>query len=458
MVDEIRPNIGHVDVSRAVSAGGASQASKTVTLGPNDIRFPSSTNFGTYTNMYKQHPIVRAAVDKLAKSAVAAGYVFQPRDSSEKTGLLVGDARVKTLNDTFSRSRGGFLLRQTYTDLLIYGDAFWHITPSRLGVPYAFVRVFPQFVSVVIDKDTREVTSYIVRDLQGAESQFKPEDILHFLIYDPNNDQYGLSPLQSLISTVAQDLFAQQYNEAFFANSAQTGIVFNMRNASKAEVDRNREWLTKNHTGVGAAHKPLVLEGDVTVSRSVASPADMQFIDGRKQLMAEILAVFDLPYTKLGGTTESANRSQSSENDKSFRAESITPLQTIIEEVVNEILLVTVFGFDDVIFAHKEVDQRDEATRLKLFSDGMAAGIYTLNFVLNEMGLPVAGPAGDIHYFTTPLGMIPLDQIQEAATATLAAKTTPDPANVDPTAKPGAPLAKPKAEPTAPPKTGATPK
>jgi HK97 family phage portal protein len=278
-------------------------------------------------------------------------------------------------------------------------------------------------VNIVINNLTREVTSYIVRDAKnGTETQYAPDEFVHFRFADPDNDLYGLSPLESLISTVAQDLFAQTYNEAFFANSAQTGIVFNMRNASKEEVERNREFLKKEYTSAANAHKPLLLEGDVDVSKSVSSPAEMQFIEGRKQLTMEILAVFDLPYTKLGGTSESANRSQSAENDKTFRSETIKPLQSVIEEVINEQLLYVIFNIKDTLFQHAEVDYRDESAQMDMYIKGLSHGIYTINYVRNKLGLPPI-EGGDVASLSTPLGLMPVQEVESAAQAILAAKT-----------------------------------
>ena len=373
----------------------------------NQSRETPFKSHSTYTRMYKQHPIVRAVIDKISRTAVATGYQLSPVDSKDE----LNESNAQKIDLTFRRSKIISLLRQTYQDLLIYGDAFWYILPARDGVPFRFYRIAPQQVNLVIDTETREVTSYITRDPKnGRETQYEPDEFLHFKIADPDNDFYGLSPLESLGSTVAQDLFAQTYNESFFANSAQTGIVFNMKNASKEEVERNREFLKKEYTSAANAHKPLLLEGDVEVSKSVSSPAEMQFIEGRRQLTMEILAVFDLPYTKLGGTSESANRSQSAENDKTYRTETISPLQGIVEEVINENLILTTFGIEDVMFEHREVDTRDEATQMKLYIDALTHGIYDLNYIRNQLGL-AAIPNGSEPFIQTSTGILPVSQL-----------------------------------------------
>jgi HK97 family phage portal protein len=396
----VAPSI--TSLSREAAFGG-----KAVNLSDKEEKVTPTTTFSTLTTMYKNHPIVRAAIDKIAKSCVANGYQFMPRYVEDD----INEATAKNLNDIFSRSRANYLLRQTYTDLLIYGDAYWFITNTRDGVPFSFIRQHPSTVSVVIDKETREVTGYITRDATGNEMQFAPEEFVHFRIYDPDNDLYGLSPLQSLQTTVAQDLFASQFNLAFFENNAQTGVVFNMQNASKEEVERNREFLKKEYVGTINAHKPLILEGDVKVQNSVSSPADMQFIEGRNKLTQEILAVFDLPYTKLGGAMESANRSQSEENDKSFRTETVIPLQTIVEEVVNEDLIFFIMSIEDTLFAHKDVDERSEADKMTLWGEALERGVYTLNEVRAKLGLK-AIPGGEEAYINTSTGLVPLSAVK----------------------------------------------
>jgi HK97 family phage portal protein len=424
------------NIERLSASINVSRASDTINIPTGQLRETAIKSYATYTRMYKQHPIVRSVIDKISRTAVATGYQLIPVDSTQE----INKANADKIDLTLRRSKIISLLRQTYRDLMIYGDAFWYITKSRDGVPFSFFRVAPQYVNVVVDQLTREKTSYIVRDSKtGKETQYNPEEFLHFRIEDPENDVYGLSPLESLSSTVAQDLFAQTYNEAFFANSAQTGIVFNMKNASKEEVERNREFLKKEYTSAANAHKPLLLEGDVDVSKSVSSPAEMQFIEGRRQLTMEILAVFDLPYTKLGGTSESANRSQSAENDKTYRTETIQPLQSVVEEIVNEELLRNTFKIEDVLFAHKDVDTRDEEMQMKLYIDGMTHGIYDLNYVRKQLGL-VSTEGGDVSFFQTSTGLVPVSEAlsPQAATAPLVGQTTADPVQQgNPTPPPG---------------------
>lgn len=444
--------VRHLNIERA--EGGI------ISLSPTEKRVYSSTNWDTYLQMYKTHPTVRAAVDKIAKAATTSGYQFLPRDSTKP----VNQKDVETLNLIFSRSKAISVLRQTYTDLLIFGDSFWHIVKSRNDAPYSFSRVSPKYVTLVFDSAINDVSQYIYRDPStSVETAYPAEEFVHFRILDPDNDLFGLSLFESLKATVTQDLYAQTYNASFFENSAQTGIVFNMRGASADEIARNREFLRQEYVTPEKAHRPLLLEGDVKVEKSVASPAEMEFIKGREFLKGEILDVLDVPKSKMASQSDSANKSSSAEADKTFRVENIMPLQSIVEEGVNEQLLWVGLSIQETVFAHKDVDMRDEKERMEVDIEGMTHGIFTINDLRAQRGMgPVNG--GDEPFIQTASGIVPVKdianllqmqqqqaqaQIDQAAAAKSAAETGQK-KNTDGTNAPPVPNKKQQAQSNAP--------
>src|SRR5574338_216584 len=198
---------------------------------------------GIYAEMYRKHPWVRAAVDKISKTAANPGYSFKPADPAKDFTVLHKENLVKF----FRKSHAKKLLRQTYKDLLIYGEAFWWIDVTLGGRPQMAKRLHPMYMDAVVDDTDLVMWRYGPFHHDDDAIFYDKEIILHFAIEDPDSDLVGLSPLHSLQETVAQDLFSMRYNRSFFENSAQTGTVFNMRNATKDEVDRNRAWLEENY-------------------------------------------------------------------------------------------------------------------------------------------------------------------------------------------------------------------
>src|SRR5690606_37137693 len=152
------------------------------------------------------------------------------------------------------------------------------------------------------------------------------------------------------------------------------------------EIERNRKFLMEHYTGPDAAHKPIFLEGqNVTVEKAVETHHDMGFLEGRRFILMEILAVLDVPPTKVG-IMESANRSNSKEQDKSFRSESVAPLQYIVESALNAQFVQPVLGVQNTIFVHSEGDTRDAVELMDYYTKGIAWGIYNPNEVRAKMG------------------------------------------------------------------------
>ena len=374
-------------------------------------RLPRRKRASIYYEMYRQHATVRAAIEKIAKVAVANGFTLVP----EEPGADVPKEPAKAIRKFLRQSNSTQLFRLTYKDLLIYGNCFWWVEKTRGTKPYRAKRLHPRYVD--IQTDGVEVTKYVYSPDTADDSQtreYLPGEIVHFKIDDPGDDLYGLSLLDSLQNSVAIDLFAAQYNGKFFENSAQTGTIFALKSQDPAEIERNREYLNQNYTGTENAHKPLLLEGEVDVKKSVSSPQEMQFIEGRKFNREEILSVLDLPPDKLG-IYEDVNRSTSTESDNSFRQETIQPLQSIVEEEFNNRIILEMFGYDDILFAHSEVSRRDSLDQMKLLSEAERMGVMSPNEIrAQQFGLPPV-EGGDEHFIQTAAGLIPLSLLEEVA-------------------------------------------
>lgn len=367
-------------------------------------------SWNDYYAMFLNHTWVRAAIVKIAKTATNTGYDFVPRDSraSVRTGEV---AKLQK----FFRTQPDFMsqLRKVYMDMLICGDGYLYIVPTRKGEPHRLKRLHPNTIAVRASTNG-EITSYVQFDPNDLGNQdyvlYEPHEIIHVKMDDPDNDLYGLSPLETLKLAVVSDIYAQKFNAAFFMNSGMTGTIIAVKGADPDEIDRNRQFLVNNYSGPESAHQPLFLEGDnVTVSKAVVSQTDMAFLDGRKFIITEIFAVLDIPPVKMG-IMESANRSNSKEQDKSFRSESLAPLQKIVEDAINGQFIVPILGIENTMFKHSETDARDNIEMMDYYTSGIAWGIFNVDEVRAEMGKGVV-EGGNINGIMAPTGFVPLDRM-----------------------------------------------
>lgn len=369
---------------------------------------PKKMDYRLYLDMYYNHPIVAAAINKIAKVATHTGFDFVPRDSRSK----VKSREYKTCKEFFEL-QGDFIgeLRKVYRDLLIFGDAYLNVIYSRSRKPIRLKRIAPWTIHIKANLKGH-VEFYVQKNpMYGDEEPIKffPNEMLHFRIDDPGNDLYGMSPLESIKTAVTADLYASNWNKNFFKNGASTGTIMVVKDATIDEIERNKRWLEENYTGTDNAHKPLILTGDVEVHHSVMNHEEMSFLQGRQYLKNEILAVLDVPPAKIG-EMGSANRSNSKEQDKSFRSESVAPLQWVVESVISDQLLRQILGVKDTVFQHSQADIRDAQEQMNLWVDGTQNGILNINEVRGKLGLaPIDG--GDINFVQTSTGAVPVDRM-----------------------------------------------
>lgn len=362
------------------------------------------TLYQVFYEMYRRHPWVRAGIDKRAQSAVQAGYQLVPEDPETE----LNKSEAAEFRAFARRSNWVQLRRQWYKDIDIYSEGYGYVQLTKGGRPWKAFRLHPKFTFP-------RMVGGIVTGVDygtGENKQFFPiAQVLHFRDEDPDQDVSGLSKLFSLMETVSQDLYAMRYNLSFFENSAQTGIVFNMRNASKEEADRNRAWLEQNYAGADKAHRPIVLEGDIEVKSSVAKHSDMQFIEGRKVHRGEILAVLDINETQLG-INDNTNRSTAKENDVTYR-DAIAARQLLVEEEVNNKLILQLFGWADLLFEENDSSKRNQLEQLVLYTQALQNGLMSRNEIRGKLGLgDIAG--GELYTVQTSTGMIPVDKLEEA--------------------------------------------
>jgi HK97 family phage portal protein len=371
---------------------------------------PRRGDWRDYWAMYERHPIVYAAINKIVKVCTNTGFDFVPRDNRQDK---VSEEQVSAAR-AFFNDQDDFIgeLRRIYRDLLIFGDAYLYLVYDRRRRPKRLKRLAPWTMNIKTKKNG-EVEYYVQKDPSRIDDKgtiFRDVEILHFRLDNPVDDIYGHPPLEALKGDIAADLYAASYNMNFFKNGAATGTILAVEDATSDDLERNRRWLREEYAGTENAHKPIILSGNVKLHKSIQTYAEMGFLAGREAIKGRILAVLDVPPAKIGDM-ESANRSNSREQDKSFRSESIMPLQYTVEAVINDKLMSRILGINDVLFQHSEADIRDAQEQMDLWAKSVEKGLMTINEIRAKMGLPPID-GGDIAFVMTPTGAVPVTDLE----------------------------------------------
>lgn len=252
---------------------------------------------------YARNPVAHRCVRLISEAAAAC-----PVDVS---GAGPGADAAATLLDRPNpdASRAGFL-ETVFGQLHVAGDAYVEIAGVKEGAPslYALrpdrMRVLPGPKGWPDGWEYRTANGRrsFTRDRASGRSP-----ILHLQLFHPADDLYGLSPFEAAAKAVDVHNAGAAWAKALLDNAARPSgaLVVTSRDGgagrlTESQYERLREELEAMHSGPGNAGRPLLLEGGLDWKPMGHSPAEMDFIDARREAAREIALAFGVPPMLLG--------------------------------------------------------------------------------------------------------------------------------------------------------------
>jgi hypothetical protein len=400
---------------------------------------------------YLTCPWVSAPVDLVARTVTAGGLQLEydtdngdkiPADPPEVTRLRRLMKYVNPREDMVQ------LLRQTVTDLELFGDAYLEVVRIA-GEPVALYTLDATTMTVVTDAHG-EVTGY-VQQIDGVRKVvFDPDDVIHIAADAPRGGMYGVSWVQKALLPVTAWLFTAATLKEIYRRGDPPRVHVDLGAASDTDVQRWREQYTVNNLGPKSVGTPIVTtrKGEVNDlgQRKVADA-----LETSKQLRDEIVSCSGVSPSKVGiieagnlggGTGES--------QDKTFRVDKITPIKALVLEKLNYYILQLGFGITDWNLEFGEIDYRDSKVVEELRDMRLRNGSYTLNRYRDEIGEPPV-EGGDDAVLVDRQNLVMWADMPAMSKAMVAGKARGTNLEVDPEQDPSEPAATQKAEKPAPP-------
>ncbi|RJL05620.1 phage portal protein [Paracoccus aestuarii] len=160
-----------------------------------------------------------------------------------------------------------------------------------------------------------------------------PDPICHIKAFHPQDDHYGLSPMQA--AAVALDVHnsASAWSKALLDNAARPSgaIIYKgvdgHGSLSPEQYDRLVGEIEMNHQGARNAGRPMLLEGGLDWRPMGFSPSDMEFHETKLSAAREIALAFGVPPMLLGipGDATYANYAEA---HRAFYRLTVLPLVT----------------------------------------------------------------------------------------------------------------------------------
>ena len=155
--------------------------------------------------------------------------------------------------------------------------------------------------------------------------------ICHVKAFHPQDDHYGLSPLQAAATAIDVHNSASRWSKALLDNAARPSGAIVYKGAdgqaqlSADQYDRLLSEMESHHVGARNAGRPMLLEGGLDWKPMGFSPSDMEFQKTKEAAAREIAQAFGVPPMLIGipGDATYANYQEAS---RAFYRLTVVPL------------------------------------------------------------------------------------------------------------------------------------
>jgi PBSX family phage portal protein len=389
----------------------------------------------TLANLYDQSAIHYASINARVMNTVGLGYQFvETLKSKRKIERAQGDeAKLQRIRDSLQDLKEN--LEQTFEDLnieetvletmvrvwqdvLTVGNGYLEVGRNNAGqigyighVPATLVRVRRKRDGYVQIAKSNKIQAVFFRQFQDKETPDpinndpKPNELIHFKIYSPNNSYYGVPAAVSAAAAIIGDKFAKEYNIDYFENKAIPRYAIILKGAKLSNKSK-QELINYFRSEVkGRNHGTLIIpipasigsDTDIKFEKLEAGVQDASFDKYRKSNRDEILVANRVPAPKVG-VYDNANLAVSRDADKSFKMQVIGPDQAVIEKKLNRLIA----EFTDMLqIKLNKIDLIDEDIQSRINDRYLRTEVITPNEVRSQIGLPERYDGDEVLPFPT---------------------------------------------------------
>lgn len=363
---------------------------------------------------YKISVWVYASINKKAKAAASVPWHVYKRNAAGERERVPNHPLQMLIDKPNPFTTRNNMIERLIMQLDLAGNSIFKLTKIG-GVPVELWPIGPDGIKP--NPDPAEYIKSYTYTLKNKQQSFDfpADEILHFSYIDPSNPFWGIAPLQVAARTVDTDVEAVNWNKVSLQNRAVTDGAFTTdQHLGQTQFNELRQMIREQHQGTDNARAPWILGGGARWQQMSLSPADMDFIEGRKLTREEIAAIFQVPPPILG-ILDKANYSNMQEARRVFWLDTIIPLLDDLKESFN--IGVTPFFGDDIELDYdtsnvealaENVNEKIDAAQ-KLW--GMGVPFNMINQRL-ELGMEEV-EGGDMGYL--PASLLPANMAQALA-------------------------------------------
>jgi len=326
------------------------------------------TDEPTKTKLYKTVSWVHRCIELRANNLAAIPYK-----------ILKGETELEDYPIEFDT-----LFWDLEADLCIFGAGYW--LKDRPNVTKSLQRLNPSTMKVITDQadPTKGITGF-EQTIEGKTTKFKPEQIVYFRYYNPENDLGpGVSPLQVAMQAADLAYNANVWASQFFSHGAIPAVILETeQNVPDDELERVRTAWGRLTAGAKKAWRTIVLRRGLKASVIGQPIKDLAMVELFDSIRTQVASAFGVPETMIA---DAANYATAKEHRLSFYQDTVIPYASQYEHALNRQMfkalgLEFVFEFDAI-----EAIQKDEAEKAEYIQRLVEAKIITKDEARDMLG------------------------------------------------------------------------
>ncbi len=324
----------------AVSEGTLRAVQKPSYQAPSSLRLSDDLSMD-YAELYRKQQSVRTVVDFLARNiAQLSLHTFQRIDDADRKREHDHPFAV-LMRGPNPYTTGYRLIRDLVADRGIYDRALWVKTRGAEGM--ALTRVPPRLWEIDEDDNWISPQNFVIKGNRG-KAKIPAQHCVYFRGYNPEDERYGLSPIESLRRLLSEEYAAGQMREQSLRNGARIGGYIQRPKDAPTWTEPARArfstgWRAQyaGQTATEGGGTP-VLEDGMTFVAAGHSAADMQYIEARKLSREETAAAYFIP-PPMVGILDNATFGNIEEQHKMLYQDTLGPhLQEIQQEIALQLI------------------------------------------------------------------------------------------------------------------------
>lgn len=360
---------------------------------------PSRISFFDLRNLANNNNLVRICINKIKHLALKVPYVIRAKNPKEHEKLQKQIEYLEKLleypnsNDDTNRT----LFSKVIEDVLIMDQGFVEKVRNAKGWVTELYHVDGATMKPNIDEyglyKEDAYSQYLVNGTTTSDADFGMDDLMLFMI-NPQGQSgkigYGLSPVESIVSTVVGSLQASLYNMNYFDDSRLPPAIVNLPKVPTEALVAFKNGFEQQLAGKPWSNAYTNADGKIDVKLLRPNNQEMQFYELNLWLARIIFAAFEVSPEDLGFTMD-VNRATAQVQERITKQGGVGNMLDVIAEEINVDLINDLAQYDplfnEIEFSYDVQDKLDEASQSVIDKTYVEAGVLTPDEIRIRMGL-----------------------------------------------------------------------